>query len=47
MIRLENGLERKSVVFFSLWHDMGVLQGGLKIKELIIRKSVVTLEWLI
>ena len=35
MIRQESGLERKSIVYFSVWEDVGVLQGELKMgKEL-------------
>ena len=33
MIRLENGLERKKVVYVLLWGDIGVMQEKLKIKE--------------
>ena len=31
VIRLENGLERKEIVYFSLSDEVGVLQGELKI----------------
>ena len=33
MTGLENGLERKKIVSFSLWDDVGFLQGELKIKQ--------------
>ena len=42
MIRQESGHERKKLVYFSLWEDVGVLQGELKIKQ----RAAVTLEWL-
>ena len=32
MITLENGLERKNIVYHSVWEDVGFLQGELKIK---------------
>ena len=32
MNRLENGLVRKKVVYFSLWEDVGVFKGELKIE---------------
>ena len=47
MIKLDNGLERKKIVHFSLLKDVGVLQGELKIKGLINWECDVTLEWLI
>ena len=31
--RLENCLGRKKIVYFSLWEDVGVLQGKLKFKQ--------------
>ena len=33
MTRLENVLERKNIVYFSLLEDLGVLQGERKIKQ--------------
>ena len=33
MTKVENGLERKKIVYFSLWKDVGVMQGVLKIKQ--------------
>ena len=33
MIRLENGIERKEIVCFSLWEDVGVLQDELETKQ--------------
>ena len=33
MIRLEEGLERKKMIYFSLFEDVGVLQGELKVIE--------------
>ena len=47
MIRLEYGLERNKVVYFSLWVDVGVFQGELKIKGPANWKSAVTVESLI
>ena len=48
MIRLENDVERKKTVYFSLWEDVGILQGEVKIEQRgDTEKSVVTLEWLI
>ena len=33
MIRLENGLERKKIIYFLLREEVGVLQGELTIKQ--------------
>ena len=44
-IRIDNDLERKRIVYLSIWVDVDVLW-ELKIKGLIIGKGVVTLEWL-
>ena len=33
MTKLENGLERKKIVYFSVCEDVGVLQEDLKIKN--------------
>ena len=44
MIRLENSLEKN---YFSLWEDVGVLEGELKKKGLMNGKGAVTLEWVL
>ena len=45
MIALENGLEKKKILYISFGEDTGVLQGKLKIKQRAAkRKSAVTLE---
>ena len=33
MMRLENGFEKKKVVYFSLWEDLGALQGELEVEQ--------------
>ena len=44
--RLDYGFERRKMLYFSLWEEVGFLQGELK-KGLIMEKSCLTLEWLI
>ena len=40
-------LEREKMVYFSLWEDVGGLQGKLKNKEKAnkLKKNAVTLQW--
>ena len=33
MTRLENGIERKKIGYLSVWEDVAVLQGELKIEQ--------------
>ena len=46
MTGLEEGLERKKIIYFSLSEHVGILKGELKIKGLINGKSVVPLQLL-
>ena len=39
MIKLENGLERVKIVCLSVWEDVEVWQGQLKLKKGLLRKT--------